>query len=143
MADIYHTFTINASLKDVYNGISKPEGLNIWWTKKAEGKPVVGTTYLLDFGDQYQWKAVVTKSKPDEMFELQMTQADDEWMKTKIGFLLTAENNITKVSFYHLGWLNISENYKFSGYCWAMYLRILKRYIEYGEIVQYEKRLNV
>jgi len=143
MADIYHTFTINAPLKDVFNGISKPDGLDIWWTKTSEGKPIVGTTYLLNFGEHYQWKAVVTKSILNKMFELQMTQADDEWRKTKIGFLLSAKNKITEVSFYHSGWPNKSENYKFSGYCWAMYLRILKRYIEYGEKVPYEKRLNV
>jgi uncharacterized protein YndB with AHSA1/START domain len=143
MADIYHTFTINASLKDVFNGISKPNGLNTWWTKTSKGKPVAGTTYLLNFGKQYQWKAIVTKAELNNMFELQMTQADDEWIKTKIGFLLTAENNITEVSFCHSGWRNKSENYKFSGYCWAMYLRILKRYIEYGEKVPYEKRLSV
>jgi Activator of Hsp90 ATPase homolog 1-like protein len=32
---------------------------------------------------------------------------------------------------------------KISSYCWAMYLRILKRYVEFGEEVPYEKRLQV
>jgi hypothetical protein len=30
-----------------------------------------------------------------------------------------------------------------STYCWAMYLRILKRWLEFGEQVPYEKRLSV
>jgi len=143
MADIYHTFNIKAPVKEVFNGISNPEGLDVWWTKSSEGNPVVGITYRLDFGEQYQWEAIVTKSIPDNVFELQITQADDEWINTKVGFVLSAKNNITEVSFYHSGWRNISENYKFSAYCWAMYLRILKRYIEYGEKVPYEKRLSV
>jgi len=143
MADIYHTFIINSSLAEVFNGISTPKGLNIWWTKKSEGKPIVGTTYKLNFGEQYQWEAIVTKSKLNELFELQMTKADEEWTKTKIGFLLTAKKNFTEVSFYHKGWQNKSENYKFSSYCWAMYLRILKRNIEYRDEVPYEKRLSV
>ncbi len=35
------------------------------------------------------------------------------------------------------------EHYKISCYCWAMYLRVIKRFIEYGEEVPYEKRLIV
>ena len=30
-----------------------------------------------------------------------------------------------------------------SCYCWVMYLRILKRYVEHGEMVPYERRLDV
>jgi len=143
MADIYHTFTIKASLTEVFNGISTPKGLNIWWTKKSEGEPILGTTYKLNFGVLYQWEAIVTKSKLNKLFELQMTKADEEWTKTKIGFSLTAKNNFTEVGFYHKGWQDKSENYKFSSYCWAMYLRILKRNIENGEKVPYERRLSV
>jgi hypothetical protein len=36
-----------------------------------------------------------------------------------------------------------SEHYRISCYCWAMYLRILKRYLEHGEQVPYAKRLDV
>ena len=36
-----------------------------------------------------------------------------------------------------------NDHYKISSYCWAMYLRILKRYVESGEEVPYENRLNV
>ncbi len=35
------------------------------------------------------------------------------------------------------------EHYRISCYCWAMYLRILKRYLEHGETVQYARRLDV
>jgi uncharacterized protein YndB with AHSA1/START domain len=34
-------------------------------------------------------------------------------------------------------------HYRVSCYCWAMYLRILKRYLEHGETVPYAKRLDV
>lgn len=143
MADIYHTFTINDSLTEVFNGISKPKGLNIWWTRKSEGEPIVGSIYKLDFGESYQWEAIVSKSKQNNVFELKMTKADEEWTETEIGFSLTVKNSLTQVSFYHKGWRDKSENFKFSSYCWAMYLRILKRNIEHGEIIPYEKRLSV
>ena len=35
------------------------------------------------------------------------------------------------------------EHYRISNCCWAMYLRILRRYLEYGETVSYEDRLDV
>ncbi len=48
-----------------------------------------------------------------------------------------------EVSFYHMGWPENNEHFRISCYCWAMYLRILKRYIEYGEKVPYKSRLSV
>lgn len=143
MADINHTFTIKAPLTAVFNGITTPNGLDTWWTRTSEGNPIVGTTYHLDFGEGYQWEAIVTKSKLNKLFELQMSKADKEWTNTKIGFSLFSKNDVTEVKFYHKGWHNKSENFKFSSYCWAMYLRILKRHIEHGEKVPYEKRLAV
>jgi hypothetical protein len=37
----------------------------------------------------------------------------------------------------------VSAHYRTSSFCWAMYLRLLKRYVEHGEVVPYEKRLDV
>jgi hypothetical protein len=34
------------------------------------------------------------------------------------------------------------ERYRISSNCWAMYLRILRRSLEHGESVPYEKRLD-
>jgi len=143
MTGIYHVFTIKAPLTEVFNSISTPRGLNSWWTEKSEGKAIVGTIYLLNFGEPYQWEAVVTKSTVNNAFELQMTKTDEEWMETKIGFILSLKDNSTKVSFYHTGWRNMSENFMVSNYCWAMYFRILKRGIEHGEQVPYQNRLSV
>jgi uncharacterized protein YndB with AHSA1/START domain len=143
MADILHNFHIHASPAEVFNSITTPEGLNAWWTEESDGQPIVGTTYRLNFGEPYRWQAVVTKSKPDELFELRMTKADDEWIKTKVGFRLAEKDKQVDVSFYHKGWRNKTEHFKISNFCWAMYLRILKRNIEFGEIIPYSKRLSV
>jgi uncharacterized protein YndB with AHSA1/START domain len=143
MARINHIFTIKAPLTDVFKGISAPGKLNMWWTKKSTGEPIVGAVYVLHFGENCVWEAIVTKSKPNKEFEWQMTKADDDWIDTKIGFILSEKNNTTTVSFYHKGWRKKNDHFKISSYCWAMYLRLLKRYIEHGERVAYEKRLSV
>jgi len=144
MPDIYHTFTIDVAMENVFWGVSTSNGLDRWWTKNSSAIPARGATYVLDFGPGYTWKAVVTKYEEGKEFELQITDADADWMNTKVGFSLTAKGkSVTVVDFYHTGWPSANEHYKVSCYCWAMYLRILKRYLEGGEEVPYEKRLSV
>ena len=143
MSDILQSFPINAPASKVFGGISSPEGLDQWWTRSSKAEPRVGGTYSLDFGPQYIWKAVVTKYSPDRELEWQFTEADADWLGTRIGFVLGDKGNRTDVEFYHTGWAEPNAHYRISTYCWAMYLRILKRWLEFGEQVPYEKRLSV
>ena len=143
MADIFHTFIINAPANKVFEGITTSEGLDNWWTKSSQENRIPGGIYNLYFGEQYNWRAIVTKYVLNKVFELQIIDAMPDWLDTKVGFVLTEKDNITEINFYHTGWPQRNEHYKISSYCWAMYLRILKRYIEFGEQVIYEDRLNV
>lgn len=143
MADIFHSFIIKASLQNIFEGISTPKGLDSWWTKSSKGIPAPDEMYTLDFGPQYIWTANVSKCTDDKEFELTITEADPDWINTKVGFILNNKNDIAEIKFYHTGWPEMNEHYRISCFCWAMYLRILKRYIEYGEQVPYEKRLVV
>jgi hypothetical protein len=47
------------------------------------------------------------------------------------------------VLFSHIGWPTLSEHFAVSSFCWAMYLRIMRRALEYGEDVPYDARLEV
>lgn len=47
------------------------------------------------------------------------------------------------MQFWHRGWLEANVHYRTSSFCWAMYLRLLKRWVEAGEVVPYERRLEV
>ncbi len=143
MPDIYHIFTIVESPSKVFANIHTSKGLNNWWTRSSETEPKTGGIYTLDFGPGYKWKAVVTNYKVAEVFEIQFTEADKDWLGTRVGFILTPKNEKTEVSFYHTGWPAENDHFKISTYCWAMYLRILKRYTEFGEQVPYENRLDV
>lgn len=143
MATIYHYFPINIAPSSVFKSISTPEGLNTWWSKNATGNPKIGEKYTLSFGPQYHWTAIVTKYVLHKEFELTITDADIDWTATKIGFRLTYENAITQVQFYHMGWKESNTHHRVSSYCWAMYLRILKRHLEFGEEVPYKDRLHV
>jgi uncharacterized protein YndB with AHSA1/START domain len=142
MANIFHSFTINAPIKNVFEGISIPGELDKWWSKSSEGDPGLHEMYKLYFGPQYNWIAIVSKYIPNKEFELNITDADPDWIDTRVGFLLHHKNDVTEVHFYHKNWPQSNDHYKISCYCWAMYLRILKRYLEYGEQVPYGNRLS-
>ena len=142
MADILYDFPINAAPKRVFDAVSRPEGLDQWWTEQAAGSPEVGTTYELGFGPEYDWRAVVTKCEPPSVFELKMTKSDADWNGTHVGFYLIGMQGSTSVRFYHTGWPSENEHFRTSSFCWAMYLRILRRYLEHSEMVPYEHRLD-
>lgn len=142
MADIYHNFPINAPAEKVFLGISTSDGLDLWWSKASLGNPQLNAIYKLSFGPGYEWTAKVTKFEENKIFELAITESDKDWRGTKVGFVLQSNNGKTNVEFYHTGWPHSNEHYKISSYCWAMYLRILKRNLEFGEKVPYEKRLE-
>jgi uncharacterized protein YndB with AHSA1/START domain len=142
MADILFELPVFAPVEKVFEAVSSPAGLNAWWTQTCSGDPVEGAEYALGFGEGYQWKAVVTKSRPDAEFELEITEADGDWIGTRVGFFLRDDPGRTTVLFHSSGWSEAERHFQISAYCWAMYLRLMKRFAELGEIVHYERRLD-
>jgi uncharacterized protein YndB with AHSA1/START domain len=142
MADIFHDFPIEASTSEVFRKISTPQGLDGWWSKSAAGEPGEGAELKLGFGPGYDWRAIVSRWVPDTEIEYEMTVAADDWLGTRVGFRLEESAGLTKVSFRHTGWAESSKHFRTSSFCWAMYLRILKRWVERGEVVPYERRLE-
>jgi uncharacterized protein YndB with AHSA1/START domain len=140
MADIFHQFPIKASGQQVFQAVATPTGLDSWWTLRSSGEPALGATWQLWFGPEYDWCATVTRCVPGSEFELELTGAMEDWLKTRVGFALSEEEGVTTVRFYHTGWAEPSPHYCISSYCWAMNLRHLKRYLERGEVTPYEGR---
>ncbi|NIP59638.1 MAG: SRPBCC domain-containing protein [Gemmatimonadetes bacterium] len=142
MADIYHDFPIRAEPDRVFEAVSTPDGLDRWWTKRSSGEPVEGAEYQLGFGPEHDWRARLRRVVPDREIEYEIVGADEDWTGTRVGFRLEDRGGTTQVRFHHTGWPDPDEHYRVSSYCWAMYLRILRRYLEEGEEVRYEERLD-
>jgi uncharacterized protein YndB with AHSA1/START domain len=138
--DIFHAFRVYGPAARIFETVSTPAGLDVWWTKTSA---VHGADYDLGFGPGYDWRAVATKSVANEIFELEIAAADPDWNGTRVGFEIHPKDKFTEVLFRHAGWPADNDHYRSSNYCWAMYLRLLKRYVEHGEVVPYEKRLDV
>lgn len=143
MADILHDLPIKAPIVRVFDAFSTPAGLDTWWTKTSAGEPKDAAEYTLGFGPGYDWRARVTRLQPGAAFELEMIAADDDWLGSRVGVELEARDGVTWVAFYHRGWPSANEHYRISCNCWAMYLRVLRRYLEHDERVPYEQRLDV
>jgi uncharacterized protein YndB with AHSA1/START domain len=144
MPDIVHDLTINAPPARVFEMMATPLGLDQWWTKTSSGQPVVGSQYSLGFGSGYDWRGRVTAAEPASKFELEITDAHADWLGTRVGCELRADGaRGTQMHFYHTGWPTTNNHWSVSCYCWAMYLRILRRHVEHGETVPYEQRLDV
>ena len=54
MADIFHQFQIKASGQKVFQAVSTPTGLDVWWTMRSSGQPAAGATWQLWFGPEYE-----------------------------------------------------------------------------------------
>ena len=143
MADLFHHFPIKARAEDVFRAVSSPSGLDAWWAKRSFGSAELGTVFELGFGPGYGWKALVSRCVPNAEFELELVEADGDWTGTRIGFDLEERDGVTHMRFAHTGWSEANEHFRVSSFCWAMYLRLLKRFVERGEIVPYERRLEV
>jgi uncharacterized protein YndB with AHSA1/START domain len=143
VADIIQEFMVKAPAARVMEMFTTPDGLDRWWTKRSAGVAKENAEYTLHFGPGYDWRAKVTRFVPDHEFELEFTEAHEDWKGTRVGCTLTQDQSTTRVFFYHRGWPSENEHWRVSCHCWAMYLRLLRRNLEYGEIVPYEKRLEV
>jgi uncharacterized protein YndB with AHSA1/START domain len=143
MPEIIHEFSVKVQPERVFQLFATPNGLEKWWTKSSTGDAREGGNFRLYFGPEFDWQARVTRYVPPSSFELQVTHAHPDWVGTLVGCELTPEGkNATRVRFYHTGWPEDNEHWRVSCFCWAMYLRILRRNLEYGETVEYEKRLD-
>jgi uncharacterized protein YndB with AHSA1/START domain len=142
MPDILQDLPIDSPPTLVYAGISEPALLDRWWTKQARGRAVMGAIYELDFGPGFQWRAEVTRAEPGVAFELRMLESDRDWIGTRVGFELSPTPSGTQLRFSHRDWPAANEHFRTSCHCWALYLRVLRRFLEQGEVVPYERRLS-
>ena len=143
MPEILHDFFIQSTPDRVFAGCSTPAGLDAWWTLRAAGEPEVGSLYHLFFGPEYDWRARVIRSVPSASFALELTESVPDWQGSRVEFDLVEVSGGTQLRFAHRGWRDTTEHFRISSYCWAMYLRLLKRNIERGELVEYSRRLDV
>lgn len=142
MAEILLDLPIGSSPDRVFDTISTPQGLDRWWTWASDGVAQLGATWRLCFGSDIEWRARVIAARKPHEFVLEIAEAAPDWIGTRIEFRLVRGNDTTWLQFRHTGWRQAGDHFRVSCNCWAMYLRLLRRSLEYGEFVEYEDRLT-
>ncbi|MEQ1585880.1 MAG: SRPBCC domain-containing protein [Cyclobacteriaceae bacterium] len=140
MFDIYHNFIVKSTPQKVFEAFCSPAGLDSWWTLRSAGKPVLGNSYTFYFGPEHDWLAEVIHVVPGRELTWKMVAAMDDWMPTTVGFKLTHLDNNTSVAFFHKDWQEANEHFGITTFCWGQLLAGLKKYVEEGSIIPFEKR---
>jgi len=143
MPDILHDFPVKAPRHAVLYMFTAAAGLDAWWTLRSQGTAALGEVYSLDFGPGFEWTARVSAFVPDQLFELTLEAAMPDWVGTRVRAQLEESGDGTLLRFSHTGWAEASPHFRQTSFCWAMYLRLLRRHVEEGEVVPYERRLDV
>ncbi len=124
----------------IFDAMTTPSGLDRWWTLESAGKPILHSDYRFYFSEAFDWRATVTLVEIAKSIDWKMTEADIDWTGTSFGFRLKTLSDKTLVEFYHKDWKKTNEHFRRTSFCWAMYLYLLKRYLEYGEIIPFSDR---
>ncbi len=140
MPDIHHRLAITAPIDAVFQAISTQEGLNAWWTKDCEGTPTLGAPYRFFFSEQYDWSGSVSAIEAGRMIEWTFLDAEPDWTGTRLRIELTSDGDRTWVAFLHADWSEVSDHFCHTSFCWASYLRLLRRWVEEGFTLPYEER---
>ena len=142
MADILFKYPITAPASAVFDAIVTPKGLDSWWTLSSKGEPSEGSEYQFYFAPEYDWRGVLSEVQPGKRVVWTFTDAEPDWTGTQLCFDLAEKDGRTWVEFNHRNWDGTIDHFRHSSYCWAMYLRHLKRFVEEGIVVPYSERDN-
>lgn len=140
MHAIKHRLAIRAAPSVIFDAISRPQGLDAWWTKRCEGEPRAGSMYCFHFSEAFEWTAEVTGVDPGRLIEWYFTDAEPDWTGTRLRIELIPEGAQTWISFEHEDWQDDNAHFRHTSFCWAQYLRLLRRWVEDGTSVPYEER---
>lgn len=142
MNKIVFRFPVCAPIESVFAALTNSEGLDSWWTMTSSCEPMAGGECKFGFGPEYQWRAVVSDWEPDWLVEYRFTEADSDWTGTTLRFALSAVRDLTMVDFAHANWREANEHFRTTSFCWAMYLRLMRVYLETGSVIPYDQRLD-
>jgi len=144
MFSIHHDITIKSSAQRIFEAITKPEDLDSWWTKESSGIPKMGSEYRFYFTKGYDWYAKVLLCTPNKQIMFKMIDADADWIDTLLTFTINKKDEkLCVLRFDHTEWRGINDHFRRTSWCWAMYLRGLKKYLEESIVNPYGTRTSV
>ncbi len=135
MPDILLEVPIESDPTQVYDAITRAEGLRSWWTTDVEAEPEEGSTARFRF-EEGMVEMIMRIDRLEEGRAVEWSVQDPappEWEGTRVTFDLTSSDEGSKLMFGHRGWESVDGSFASINYNWAYYLTSLKQYVETGE----------
>ena len=134
MADILHRIGVEqSSPKQVYDALTRLDGLSGWWTEDTSGDTDLGGVIAFRFGPPGGFDMKVVELDPGRRLRWDVVDGPPEWVGTSVQWDLRQDGDYTIVLFKHEGW---REPVEFMYHCstkWATFLMSLKQLVETGE----------
>lgn len=113
----------------VYDALTTRDGLASWWTTDTTEDAAGRLAFRFEAGG---FDMVVLESEPGRRVLWEVVAGPEEWVGTRVEWVLRQDAAHTIVLFRHLGW---AEPVEFMHHCstkWASYLLSLKALLETG-----------
>jgi uncharacterized protein YndB with AHSA1/START domain len=138
MADILHELRIQASADALQEAITTADGLAAFWTDQTDATPKPGTTATFAFGPHREtvFDMRVDTIAPDRV-DWTCVGGPDEWVGTKLHWLLRPDGDATTLRFEHRDWKREDGAVASCSYTWAMILERLDHFVVDGRVDPY------
>jgi uncharacterized protein YndB with AHSA1/START domain len=138
MADIVHRIGIKSSMVQVYQALTKVQGLAHWWTEETTGDSKLGGKIEFSFrsvSGELKGKMVmeVAKWHEPDLLRWRCVDGPADWIGTDITFDLSEQDGQVIVIFGHRNWTEASESMAHCSMKWAVFLLSLRDYVETGK----------
>ncbi|NND73302.1 MAG: SRPBCC family protein [Rhodothermales bacterium] len=115
---IQREITVNASREKIYEAISNPEKVVLWFPETIEGSYAVGEQPIFGFGDHGKNQVLIVDARPVEYFSFRWVPGGNHFIgdvrevaTTLVEFRITEEQGgACKVSLTESGFANLPEN---------------------------------
>ena len=133
MQSIKHTFHIDDSLSNVYKALTTIDGLSEWWTSDTIGGCELGDALYFTFGDFATFEMQIALLDPNQLVSWKFIDGNPDWIGTYITFVLSENENKTKVEFVHEHFKDDYPNIGNINFSWGRYLSSLRDFCEIGK----------
>lgn len=132
VADILHRVHIAARPERVFDLITTPEGVAVWWTEDCALTPRVGSEAVFRFvGGDVVFRMRIDELEPGRRVAWTCLGDYDEWNGTTLSWdLEPTEDAKTILNFAHRGWATTEREYPECNASWGNLLHMIKNHAE-------------
>ena len=143
MAEVRHRVGIRGSVSDIYAALVEPNELNGWWATSASGRPEVGKTLSLKFGDLAILSFLIRDLNRKLSVHLECSSGPFPWLGSELRFTLENADDQVFVMLTHSNEAADDDAFLYFNTKWPLYLLSLRDFIETGSGRPYPSDIKI